>query len=471
MGTMRTRSSGWLGSRVCLVAITAFLVACGRDGGQVTLTHWARSYSHANSEVAPIPGNAWPTGDGGYIMVGSLEMDDTVKVDAWIMKLDAGGMVVWAKTYDTGKYDRFSDVQPTEDGGFLVVGQSGSDTGQGGYFLKLDGRGNVTWAKAGTGVGYAVVHASLDGGFVVTGMTPSGRGLYSHDGVVLKLGADGEIVWQKTYVAPGGRGDVRFRAIQPTSNGGYVVAGGTANPAGGALILRLDGSGNIVWQKVFNEVDVCGTYGYCDVRPTIDGGFIVLSSIGAPGSQRAWLTELDSDGNVVWQKGYGSHLSDVRAVAIQPSSDGGYVLALIAWGGDVEYWWDGVLLKVDAKGNMQWQRAYGSERLGGRPGWDVFASIRASADGGYVLSGWTDFPRAAGGNSKAWLLQVDAAGEIPGCAIMRPANLEAIDTDAVANDAKIVATSSNLAPVPSTPALSNNAALATHEQCYAPPTP
>src|SRR4051812_14983996 len=66
-------------------------------------------------------------------------------------------------------------------------------------------------------------HPTADGGHIAVGYTRSSSG--GAEAWVLKLDADGKIVWQKTY---GGSGDDSLRAVQPTSDGGYVIAGGTA---------------------------------------------------------------------------------------------------------------------------------------------------------------------------------------------------------------------------------------------------
>lgn len=454
-----------------VAAFVAFLAACGSGGGgaggEVPSAQWARSYGPQMT----MRGTAWPTTDGGYVLVGNTDRGVTAEIDAWILNLDAAGEVVWRKTYDAGDVDIFTDVQPAADGGFLVVGQSGT-TGPGGFFLKLDSGGNVLWAKTGTGVSSPIVRSSPDGGYVVVGETPSPRGLHIPDGAILKLDASGEIVWQKTYV-PGAavtRGWTRFSAVHPTDDGGYIVAGRTESlPGRRALVLRLDAFGNIAWQKTFPNAAYCGDWGSCDVRPTRDGGFVLLGVTAVPSLEfpfaLAWLAKFDAGGNVVWQKGYGSREGDTFAGAVQPTLDGGYVLALDAYSSASSFGEDAVLMKVDATGNIQWQRAYGGE------GAESFRSIQPSPDGGYVVAG-TRYPgsRLALSPANAWLLRLDATGQIAGCTIMRQANLTSIDTGAVAEDVQGVASRSNVTPISSTLALSS-ASTIEDEQCYAPRSP
>jgi len=81
------------------------------------------------------------------------------------------------------------------------------------------------------------------------------------------------------------------------------------------------------------------------------------------------------------------------------------------------------------------------------------------------------FSGIAGSNpANAWLLKLDSAGQIAGCAIMRPASLTSIDTGAIAEDVQGVATGSSLAPISSTLTL-NGASTIKDEQCYAPRSP
>ncbi|MEK7368685.1 MAG: hypothetical protein AABZ62_03385 [Planctomycetota bacterium] len=113
------------------------------------------------------------------------------------------------------------------------------------WVLKLRADGSIDWQKRYGGDYWQnadSIQQTSDGGYVVAGWTTSfGRGF---DAWVLKLTPDGSVEWQKTY---GGGGSDDANSIQQTSDGGYIVAGGTESFGAGeadlwGLKLRPDGS-------------------------------------------------------------------------------------------------------------------------------------------------------------------------------------------------------------------------------------
>jgi hypothetical protein len=157
----------------------------------------------------------------------------------------------WAATYGGVGIDRAHSIRQTMDGGYIVTGETGTfgdkefpDI----WVLKLKADGTVEWQKTYGGDRRDValsIQQTGDGGYVAAGWTDSfGAGLGDWDSWVLKLRSDGTVEWQKTY---GGGGSDDANSIQQTSDGGYIVAGGTESFGAGeadlwVLKLRPDGS-------------------------------------------------------------------------------------------------------------------------------------------------------------------------------------------------------------------------------------
>ncbi len=119
-----------------------------------------------------------------------------------------------------------------------------------------------------------------------------------------------------------GASDDYAESVQATSDGGYILAGGTNSFGAGnydAWCVKLDASGNVLWQKTYGgaSADIAES-----VQATSDGGYILAGSCQSD----AWCVKLDASGNVLWQKTYGSADND-NAWAVQATSDGGYILA------------------------------------------------------------------------------------------------------------------------------------------------
>ncbi|MBI2836765.1 MAG: hypothetical protein HYX75_00485 [Acidobacteria bacterium] len=258
------------------------------------------------------------------------------------------------------------------------------------------------WARAAGGAGtdiYNSVDPTSDGGYIVAGNTIS-SGAGSMDGWCLKLDSSGNPTWQKTF---GGSGADYLYSAQQTSDGGYIVAGSTESSGAGfgdGWCLKLDSSGKPSWKKTYGG---SGNDVFRSVRQTSDGGYIVAgySSSSTVGFDEGWCLKLDSSGNPTWQKVFGGIGTD-WFYSIQQTSDGGYVAAGYTDGygaGNFDAW----CLKLDSSGSPTWQYAYGGTSF------DTVDSVQQTSDGGYILAGRTESFGA--GLQDAWCLKLDSAGK------------------------------------------------------------
>ncbi len=305
-------------------------------------------------KVYSINGDEWATGvqqtsDGGYIVAGVITSPDTDVWDIWVLKLDHRGNVMWQKAYGTPNYDVPSEIHQTANGGYVVAGNTKFFTNDtDGWILKLDSYGNIEWQKTYRKRGFDLISSiqpNEDGGYVVCGTTNS-SGAGGSDLWVLKLDAEGNVLWQKTY---GGSGNDEGRTIRTAPDGGYIVAGKTTSfGAGGAdlWVLKLDENGTVMWQKTYGDSDY---EGFSSMDVTSDGGCVIAGGY----SERwdAWVLKLDASGNVEWQRTYGRHIEGDDANAIQQTSDGGYIVGGTVWTSRSihnDLW----VLKLDSEGKV-----------------------------------------------------------------------------------------------------------------------
>jgi len=262
----------------------------------------------------------------------------------------------------------------------------------------------VSFAHAFGGEGgeyAAAVRVTSDGGFILIGLTNSFGG-GNEDVWLLKLDGNGHLQWEKTIGAINAE---RGYDIQETADHGYVLVAGGLDDDGdyNLLVFKLTSQGEIEWQRSYggSPDDNWGAWGInFSIRQTGEGGYVVAGNTQGFGAARddVWILKLDARGEVEWQKRYGGS-GDDYANWIEQTEDAGYIVAGVTesfGAGGPDIW----VLKLDASGEVEWQKTYGGSD------WDLGYTIRPTTDGGYVLLGTTF---TFGG---AWVLKLDASGDV-----------------------------------------------------------
>jgi len=137
-------------------------------------TVWTRTYGGSERDGGE---SVAKTSDGGYIIAGYTESFGTF--DVYLVKTDTAGDTVWTRTYGGSSWDRGECVTQTTDGGYIVAGWTES-FGTGAYpdvyLIKTEATGNAVWARTYGGSlrdeGFSVAKTS-DGGYIVAGYTLS----------------------------------------------------------------------------------------------------------------------------------------------------------------------------------------------------------------------------------------------------------------------------------------------------------
>jgi len=125
------------------------------------------------------------------------------------------------------------------------------------------------------------------------------------------------------------------------------------------------------------------TAGY-SIQQTADGGYIVCAGVtGAftAGGEDVYLVKFTSTGTIAWTKTYGGAGNDYGR-SVQQTPDGGYIIAGYTTSFGVQGT-DVFLLKTDGSGNLTWAKTYGGNLDDGA------VSVKHTADGGYIIAGYT----------------------------------------------------------------------------------
>jgi hypothetical protein len=359
----------------------------------------------------------------------------------------------YANVVNGVQYDLFpADVKATADGGAITLATtyapspSGVGTGPGVSWLeKTNAFGAPQWQEEvgcpstppGAYSDDLSLQLTADGDYVLAGGTigcgsgndcPFLSGIQC--GLVERLDASGNLEWAHVYsVGVNGTG---FDSIAPTSDGGFVAAGSAtdANHDVGGLVVKLDGTGNVQWERVLGPTGSNQVYLH-DVQQTSDGGYIAVGQLhdgtttntGA-GLESALAVKLGAAGTVSWLHAYnsvgsgGSVTATTHAFSVVQTSDGGYAIGG-NWGTPVSLDPSGaLLLRLTPSGSIQSQTAYSGgvycfdngysetcTSIGG-----VVYSLHQTADGGFVLAGDADLELRDETPGVPWLAKVGPAG-------------------------------------------------------------
>jgi len=285
--------------------------------------------------------NAVPTLDGGYLLSGE-------GIEFQVVKVDAAGDVLWARSYGDGGYTHLR-VLEASDGSILLTGATtlgdGGETN--GRAMRLDADGNVLWEKV-YGRPFlpdylTAATETYDGNFLMVG---SLRG----DHWVMEVDRDtGDIVWQKIH---GGPGDDVALVVTRALKRYYVVVGASESFSGAGMrdwwVNVIAENGRLAREFAIGGLDAEDPHA---VLATSDGGFIVGGGTGSFGAGFAdlWLVKFDSRVRVEWQKAYGRADRTDHAWEIEETSDGYHVVG-DSYAFPIDY--DFTVMKIDPNGDV-----------------------------------------------------------------------------------------------------------------------
>jgi hypothetical protein len=398
---------------------------------------WQKTYGGSDDDEGY---SIQKTNDGGYIIAGYTESKNGDvsynhgDSDVWIIKLDKHMNLEWQKTYGGSSRDVANSIQQTSDGGYIVAGNTASTNGDvtknhGGsdvWIIKLNKDGDLEWERTFGGSGYEhanSIQQTSDGGYIVVGATGSTDGdVKNKNGKywVIKLDKNGNLEWEKTF---GGSDSYDAYSIKQTIDSGYIFIGNThfgfitdsgKHEIGDINIIKLDKNGNLEWERTFGGLELDWAY---SIQQTIDGGYIVAGNTWSTdgdvsynhGGSDIWIIKLDKNGNLEWERTFGGLELD-WAYSIQQTIDGGYIVAGNTWStdGDVSYNHGGSdiwIIKLDKNGNLEWERTFGGLEL------DWAYSIQQTIDGGYIVAGETSSTDGDvlynHGDSDVWVIKLD----------------------------------------------------------------
>jgi hypothetical protein len=306
------------------------------------------------------------TTDGGFILAGQSESGVSGNKtspgrgggfsDFWIVRIDSNGNKLWDASFGGASPDELEVVRQTSDGGFILGGSSWSVPagdfsnkssphwgGTDFWVVRVDAAGNKLWDRSFGGTQHDLLVAleeMPDGGFILggssasTGGNKSSLGFGGGDFWIVRLDANGNKLWDKSYGGSGGDG---LLALKRTEDG-FVLVGSSSSPDDGnksspgppqgtswIWLVRIDAEGTKLWDQTVpkGQYDVVRS---CDRTP--DGGYFLGGHRGAFGEliSDLWIVRLDANGARLWETTYPGDALDDDVHSVRALPDGAFVV-------------------------------------------------------------------------------------------------------------------------------------------------
>ncbi|MGI9329837.1 MAG: hypothetical protein ACR2QB_03900 [Gammaproteobacteria bacterium] len=341
------------------------------------------------------------TQDGGLATAGRTESQGAGEEDIWIVRVDGDGNRLWDKTFGGLATDRGRAIKETRDGGFIAAGATESK-GAGefdAWVLRLDRKGELVWDRhfGGQGTDWASgVVQTRDGGFAIAAYTTPAPG-EPFIAWIIKLDANGQTQWEQRF---GGAATDWATDIAETTDGHLGISGYTESQGAGKAdiwVLMLDERGDLLWQRTFGGAE----RDYASVLDaTADGGLVVggMTESAGSGGVDIRIMELAADGQLRWDQTYGGPRDDWVRGLIR-TRDGRYAAAGYTTSKGAGLY-DAWALRLDRNGDLLWDQAFGGHKN------EWARAVIEMPDGSLALAGdnWSKGP----GKSDVWVLRIAA---------------------------------------------------------------
>jgi N-acetylneuraminic acid mutarotase len=215
-----------------------WLIKTDSDGDM----QWSETLGGAHNDI---PSAFVETSDGGYLLGGSTLRNSTadsvtyLQQDAWLVKADSEGNMLWNKTYGGEGADIVTSVLESQHGGYVIattVDVSSENPPSGALIFKTDTSGNTEWTVEYQGVTQPVIHPlqiieTEDGAYVFTGFRPRTDSMEESLSIVLVKLTEPSTIPEDSWVTKESMPTARYRfGIAVVENKIYAIGGVGVNP-------------------------------------------------------------------------------------------------------------------------------------------------------------------------------------------------------------------------------------------------
>lgn len=415
---------------ICIILIFS-LVSIVTGYGDRTGWAWHKKYASYHSL------NAWSvlqTTDKGYILGGEYGGDSSGSL---LIKTDAMGNPEWSKEFDIKTLYDFQGMSQSSDGGYFLVGILGEKLSPP-RIIKTDAQGNLQWVAEipnKWGFTWGNPLSLPEGGCIYVLNINSQYSALQYEVELGKVDRNGAVLWTKKY----NKGDSTYlKSIISTSDEGFLL-GVQVTPypqsedvlSGKVWLIKTDSNGQEQWSHIYDFQDIYA------IHETSDGGYVFAYKtyqqtsriVSMPHYEEVLgVIKIDLKGTPQWTKPVNNNglpyftFNGVGRPQVHPTLDGGFIFLS-----------GGILLKIDASGNIEWKWTFKESddieqifRTRFLEQWQWGAgtmrqinAMQPTSDGGYILAGLYKLMKKTEEckspvsckflveNDDAWLIKID----------------------------------------------------------------
>jgi len=286
-------------------------------------TVWIKKYGGTKPEY---PNNILKTSDG-YFVIGYTQSFGSGDYNQYLLKIKVNGDTAFTRVYGGYGNEDGKEIVATADGNYLIAGESNSlnYSDNQAEMIKIDPLGNVLWTKYYGGSTYESarsVKLCPDKGFILAGKTAAAATGFSSVYLV-RTDSAGTVEWTKTI---SNANSYEGKYVLANSDGSYTLAVDDSSQVrdSDVRIMKLSADGNTIeWNNMFggNDKDIVKM-----IQPTTDGGYIVAAISRSFGwiNPDMWIIKLDAAGDSTWWRHFGGSGHE-HCYSARQCSDGGYI--------------------------------------------------------------------------------------------------------------------------------------------------
>ncbi len=241
--------------------------------------------------------------DSSYAITGSSSSWGESS-QAFLLKIDTAGNYLWSQSYGGPESEEGRRVLYNADLGFYVAGFSNS-FGSGdfdAYLVKTDLNGNKLWEKTyGKPSNWERIHDAVwtkDSTILMVGEVQATNGEAS-DILIIHADKNGDTLWTKTI---GSIGEDRANSIIGVQDSLFIIGGEMFIPDSNLVkgfILKMNAQGTIIWENTVS--DLAGKYGVSDLSLGLNKIYVIGFREVNPEKFDEYAGIFDLDSNLIYQ--------------------------------------------------------------------------------------------------------------------------------------------------------------------------